>query len=63
MNYNIKDVSERLKSTREYLDISIDFMAEKTSTTPTEYESLEKGEKDFHFHFLTPAPGFGHRDD
>ena len=52
MNYNIKEVSSRLKSTREYLDIGIDYMAEKTNTTPQEYESLENGEKAFSLSFL-----------
>lgn len=52
MNYNIKEVSSRLKSTREYLDISVEFMASKTSTTVEEYTSLENGEKDFSLSFL-----------
>ena len=52
MNYNIKEVSSRLKSTREYLDIDIDFMAEKTNTTSDEYMSFENGEKDFSLSFL-----------
>ena len=52
MNYNIKEVSSRLKSTREYLDISVEFMADRTSTTPEEYTSLENGDKDFSLSFL-----------
>lgn len=55
MNYNIKDVSSRLKATREYLDISVDFMARHTSTSPEEYVSLENGEKDFSLSFLNAA--------
>ena len=46
MDYNIKDVSGRLKSTREYLDISVGEMANKTNVTTDEYISLENGEKD-----------------
>lgn len=52
MNYNIKEVSSRLKATREYLDITSEFMAERTSTTVAEYTSLESGEKDFSLSFL-----------
>lgn len=52
MNYNIKEVSSRLKATREYLDISKEFMAERTNTTVEEYTVLENGEKDFSLSFL-----------
>jgi mannose-6-phosphate isomerase-like protein (cupin superfamily) len=52
MNYEIKDVSARLKATREYLDISPQDMAEKTKTPLDEYVSLESGEKDFSLSFL-----------
>ena len=52
MNYNIKEVSSRLKATREYLDISKEFMAERTHTTVEEYTVLENGEKDFSLSFL-----------
>lgn len=55
MNYNIKEVSSRLKATREYLDISPEFMAERTSTTVEEYISLENGEKDFSLSFLNAS--------
>lgn len=55
MNYNIKEVSSRLKSTREYLDISVEYMAEKTDTTVEEYKSLENGEKDFSLSFLNAS--------
>ena len=37
MDYNIKDVSGRLKSTREYLDISVGEMASKTNVSTEEY--------------------------
>lgn len=52
MNYDIKDVSVRLKSTREYLDITAEEMAEKTKITVPEYVSLENGEQDFSLSFL-----------
>ena len=55
MDYNIKEVSSRLKSTREYLDISVEYMAEKTDTTVEEYTSLENGEKDFSLSFLNAS--------
>lgn len=55
MDYNIKDVSGRLKSTREYLDISVGEMAKKTNVTTDEYISLENGEKDFSLSFLNEA--------
>ncbi|MCL2070707.1 MAG: XRE family transcriptional regulator [Oscillospiraceae bacterium] len=52
MNYDIKDVSLRLKATREYLDISAEELAEKTKTDIAEYRALENGEKDFSLSFL-----------
>ena len=52
MNYETKDVSARLKATREYLDISAETLAEKTKTPLAEYISLENGEKDFSLSFL-----------
>ena len=55
MDYNIKDVSGRLKSTREYLDISVGEMANKTNVTTDEYISLEYGELDFSLSLLIQA--------
>ncbi len=55
MDYNIKDVSERLKATRLYLDITEEEMAKKTSVSVEEYISLENGEKDFSLSFLNEA--------
>ena len=55
MDYNIVEVSQRLKATREYLDITVEFMAEKTRTTVDEYKALENGEKDFSLSFLNMA--------
>jgi mannose-6-phosphate isomerase-like protein (cupin superfamily) len=52
MNYEIKDVSARLKATREYLDISVDVMAEKTGTPIKDYIILESGENDLSLSFL-----------
>jgi transcriptional regulator with XRE-family HTH domain len=52
MNYDINDVSTRLKGTREYLDISAEELAEKTNTSAEEYRALENGEKDFSLSFL-----------
>ena len=52
MNYDIKDVSQRLKGTREYLDISVAELAAKTNTSIDEYRQLENGEKDFSLSFL-----------
>ncbi|MCL2018223.1 MAG: cupin domain-containing protein [Oscillospiraceae bacterium] len=55
MNYEIKDVSARLKATRECLDITAQAMSEKTKTPLDEYISLENGEKDFSLSFLNDA--------
>jgi mannose-6-phosphate isomerase-like protein (cupin superfamily) len=57
MNYEIKDVSARLKATREYLDITAETMAEKTKTPLDEYTSLESGERDFSLSFLNECAG------
>lgn len=55
MDYNIKDVSGRLKGTREYLDISVEEIAKKTNVSVEEYIILENGEKDFSLSFLNEA--------
>ncbi|MDR2560120.1 MAG: cupin domain-containing protein [Oscillospiraceae bacterium] len=57
MNYEIKDVSARLKATREYLDISTDDMAEKVKIPIKEYIILESGEKDLSLSFLNDCAG------
>ncbi|MDR2531844.1 MAG: XRE family transcriptional regulator [Oscillospiraceae bacterium] len=57
MNYEIKDISARLKATREYLDITAGQMAEKTKMSAPEYISLENGEKDFSLSFLNECAG------
>lgn len=55
MDYNIKDVSERLKATRECLEVSVEEIAKETNVTVEEYLSLENGEKDFSLSFLNEA--------
>ena len=50
MDYNIKDVSGRLKSTREYLDISVGEMANKTNVTQTNIFHLKTEKRIFRFH-------------
>jgi len=57
MNYQIKEVSARLKATREYLDISAETMADKTKIAVADYVSLESGEKDFSLSFLNDCAG------
>jgi mannose-6-phosphate isomerase-like protein (cupin superfamily) len=57
MNYEIKDVSARLKATREYLDITAEAMAEKTQTPIKDYIILESGEKDLSLSFLNDCAG------
>jgi len=57
MNYEIKDVSARLKATREYLDISADEMAEKVKISIKDYIILESGEKDLSLSFLNDCAG------
>ena len=52
MNYDIKDVSTRLKATREYLDLTPEYMAKKAKISVDEYNVLENGEKDFSLSFL-----------
>jgi len=52
MTYDIKEVSSRLKQTREYLDVTAETMAEKTDTPLNEYIALENGEADFSLSFL-----------
>ncbi|MDR1754069.1 MAG: XRE family transcriptional regulator [Eubacterium sp.] len=52
MTYDIKEVSLRLKSAREFLEMSEKQMAEKTKTPIDEYIRLENGEQDFSLSFL-----------
>ncbi|MCL2638760.1 MAG: XRE family transcriptional regulator [Oscillospiraceae bacterium] len=57
MNYEIKDVSARLKATREYLDITAEDMAAKVKIPINEYIILESGEKDLSLSFLNDCAG------
>jgi len=57
MNYEIKDVSARLKATREYLDISVEDMAAKIKIPIKDYIILESGEKDLSLSFLNDCAG------
>ena len=52
MNYQIKDVSARLKAAREDLELTTEQMSEKTGIPLDEYVSLENGDKDFSLSFL-----------
>ena len=52
MNYNIKEVAQRLKGLRENLDLSIDEFCQKTGMAVEDYRLIEKGEKDFSLTFL-----------
>lgn len=60
MNYSIKETAQRLKGLRESLDISIEEICEKTSTSKEIYEKIENGEMDFSVSFLYKcAEAFG----
>ncbi len=52
MNYNIKEVAERLHGLRIDLDLSIEEFCSKTGISIEDYELIEKGEKDFSITFL-----------
>lgn len=52
MEYNIKEVADRLKGLRETLEMSVDEAAEKTSTSKEDYVQIENGEKDFSVSFI-----------
>ena len=55
MDYNIKDVSGRLKGRKEDLDISVEEIAQKTNVSVEEYITLENGETDSSLSFLNEA--------
>ncbi len=46
MKYDIKEVSSRLRATRESLDYTVEDMAKATKITTEEYIAYENGEKD-----------------
>lgn len=52
MTYNIKEVSDRLRASREALDLTPEYMAERTQVTVEEYISLENGERDLSLSFM-----------
>lgn len=51
-NYNLKEVTARLKNLRELLGIDYATMAKKTDMTVSEYQSAESGDEDLSFNFL-----------
>lgn len=52
MDYNIKEVAQRLKGLRVSCDLSLEDFCEKTGINVEEYEKIEKGEKDFSVTFI-----------
>lgn len=52
MNYSIKEVAERIRGMRDILDMSAEYVAEKTGVTMEDYELIEKGEKDVSVTFI-----------
>lgn len=52
MDYNIKEVSDRLRATREALDLTAEYMAERAHVSAEEYIALENGERDLSLSFM-----------
>ncbi len=52
MDYNIKEVSDRLRASREALDYTPEYMAERTAISVEEYLALENGERDLSLSFM-----------
>ncbi|MCC8192475.1 MAG: XRE family transcriptional regulator [Ruminococcus sp.] len=52
MNYNIKEVANRLKGLRLAYDLSVEEFCEKTGIDVEQYKLIEAGEKDFSVTFL-----------
>ncbi len=52
MTYNIKEVSDRLRASREILDLTPEYMAERTQVSVEEYLSFENGECDLSLSFM-----------
>lgn len=52
INYNIKEVAERLQGLRTACDLSIEEFCEKTDMNVEDYKKIEAGEKDFSVTFL-----------
>ncbi|MFT3950831.1 MAG: XRE family transcriptional regulator [Oscillospiraceae bacterium] len=52
MQYNMKEVAQRLKGLRISCELSVEDFCEKTGISAEEYEKIEAGEKDFSVTFL-----------
>ena len=52
MKYDIKEVSYRLKATRESLDLTVEDMAKATKISVEEYIAYENGDKDISLSIL-----------
>lgn len=52
MDYNIKEVSDRLRATREALDLTAEYMADRAHVSVDEYIALENGERDLSLSFM-----------
>lgn len=52
MTYNIKEVSDRLRASREALDVTPEYMAKRTGISVEEYMSFENGERDLPLSFM-----------
>lgn len=52
MEPNIKEISNRIRSMREDLDLSLQEMADATGRTVAEYAAQESGDQDLSFTFL-----------
>ncbi len=52
MDYNIKEVAQRLKGLRMSCDLSVEEFSQLTDISKEDYEKIENGEKDFSVSFL-----------
>lgn len=52
MDYNIKEVSQRLRDSREALELSPEYMAERTQVSVEDYLTYESGERDLSLSFV-----------
>lgn len=52
MEPKVQEVADRIRSLREDLGLSVEYMAEVTGRSVTEYVAQESGEQDFSFTFL-----------
>lgn len=58
MNYNVKEVAQRLVGIREAAEISIEEVCAKISVSKEEYERMESGEQDFSVSFIYKCAEF-----